>query len=263
MRRIRDPRQTWLDPDSLTLDDFAHHELTGAFEACPAGPAARQVTRDESTQTTIVVMSAKQCASCPLRKFCPIHRQADGRYELKFTDQARRRAARRREQDTEVFRERDTIRSGIESTNSPLKKTSREGEAPAEPRETSDMPTKNGSAGASPSLFQRAANSGLKNRLGLGKLRVRGRESVLRQLLLKVTGWNLLRTADSEALRTKVREQLAKLMETGCSPLSGHVQATIPPLHKSLWRAPTTSNTFPTRLPLKNVTPQPTTSFAA
>ncbi len=34
----------------------------------------------------------------------------------------------------------------------------REGEAPAEPRETSDFPHAHGSAGASPSFFQQAAN---------------------------------------------------------------------------------------------------------
>ena len=45
--------------------------------------------------------------------------------------------------------------------NRPLKMPSREGEAPAEPRETSDLPTKNGSAGASPALFQRAATVAL------------------------------------------------------------------------------------------------------
>jgi len=216
-----------LDPAALTLDDFAHHEVTGAVEACPAGHAPQQVTRDESTQTgvaaiTIVVMSAEQCASCPLWKFCPIHRQADGRYELKFTDQARRLAARRREQDTEVFRERYTIRSGIESTN-----------------------------------------SGLKNRLGLGKLKVRGRGSVFRQLLLKVTGWNLLRAAASETLRTTVSELLAKLLTTGWSRLPGQLSATLQPLRSPLWHAPTTPNTFPNRLAFKNVLSQPTTGFAA
>ena len=39
-----------------------------------------------------------------------------------------------------------------------LKNGSREGEAPAEPRETSDFPHAHGSAGASPSLFQQAVS---------------------------------------------------------------------------------------------------------
>ena len=43
--------------------------------------------------------------------------------------------------------------------NSLLKNGCREGEAPAEPRETSDIPHAHGSAGATPSLFQQAGKS--------------------------------------------------------------------------------------------------------
>ncbi len=47
--------------------------------------------------------------------------------------------------------------SSGERASSLLKNGCREGEAPAEPRETSDFPHAHGSAGASPSLFQQAA----------------------------------------------------------------------------------------------------------
>jgi len=221
-----------LDPAALTLDDFAHKEVTGAVEACPAGHAPLQVTRTESTETgvavlavaalTIVTMSAEHCAGCPLLKSCPIQHKADDTYELKFTDHDLRLAARRREQDTEVFRERYSIRSGIESTN-----------------------------------------SGLKNRLGLGHLKVRGRGSVFRQLLLKVTGWNVLRAAASEAVRTKVAERLAKLLGTGWSRRSGHLSTTIPSLHNAVWTAHTPPNNFRTGQPRKSRLPNPTTTFAA
>ena len=169
-------RAPHVDPQALTLDDFAHHEETGAVEACPASHAPRRVTRDEATHTTVVEMSATACASCPLRKLCPIHRTKDGRLELTFTDQARRRAARRVEQATPVFRERYARRSGIESTH-----------------------------------------SGLQNRLGLGWLKVRGRGAVFRTLLLKVSGWNVLRAATSAKLRAVVRDLIAKLLKTGWS----------------------------------------------
>ncbi|MDD2238053.1 MAG: transposase, partial [Kiritimatiellae bacterium] len=46
-------------------------------------------------------------------------------------------------------------------------------------------------------------NSGLKRRMGLGRLRVRGRSSVRNVLLLKVTGWNILRAVEGLALKTK------------------------------------------------------------
>lgn len=169
--------------EDLTLDDFAHHEVTGSVEACPAGHAPRSVTRDEATQTTVVEMPASICASCPLLKFCPIHRTPDGRFELKFTDQARRTAARRREVETSVFRERYAERSGIESTN-----------------------------------------SGLKNRLNMGWLRVRGRGAVFRTILLKVSGWNVLRASASEKLRAMVQEKLIKLLGSGWAWLFGQTR---------------------------------------
>lgn len=57
-----------------------------------------------------------------------------------------------------------------------------------------------------------STNSGLKNRLGLGQLRVRGRGSVFRVILHKVAGWNVLRAAASKTMRawvaTKVSETL-------------------------------------------------------
>jgi hypothetical protein len=46
-----------------------------------------------------------------------------------------------------------------------------------------------------------STNSGLKRRLGLGRLRVRGRKAVQHALYLKAAGWNLLRTAVALARR--------------------------------------------------------------
>ena len=97
-------------------------------------------------------------------------KRKDGTFELQFTDKDRRLAARQAEERTPVFREHDSMRSGIESTN-----------------------------------------SGLKNRLGLGWLSVRGQTAVSRKLLHKVTGWNVLRAASSEAIRAMVGAMSAKL----------------------------------------------------
>lgn len=46
-----------------------------------------------------------------------------------------------------------------------------------------------------------STNSGLKRRLGLGRLRVRGRKAVQHALYLKAAGWNLLRAAAALARR--------------------------------------------------------------
>lgn len=175
----RDPE---LGADELTLDDFAHNEVTGSVDACPAGHSPLQVTRDETTQTTTVFLSAATCASCPLLKLCPIQQTPDGNANVEFTDKARRAAARRCEEQTDVFRERYAQRSGIESTN-----------------------------------------SGLKNRLSLGWLHVRGRGAVFRAILLKVSGWNVLRTAASKKLCAMVQEKLAKLLGIGWTRPFGQV----------------------------------------
>jgi len=58
-----------------------------------------------------------------------------------------------------------------------------------------------------------STNSGLKNRLGLGRLRVRGRGSVFRVILHKIAGWNVLRAAASEKLRAWVKTQVAQTLK--------------------------------------------------
>jgi DDE family transposase len=62
-----------------------------------------------------------------------------------------------------------------------------------------------------------STNSGLKNRLGLRRLRVRGRGSVFRVILHKVAGWNVLRAAASQKLRAWVRTQVAQTLKGGGS----------------------------------------------
>ncbi len=62
-----------------------------------------------------------------------------------------------------------------------------------------------------------STNSGLKNRLGLGHLRVRGRGSVFRILLHKVAGWNLLRAAASATMRARMRIKVTETLKSGGS----------------------------------------------
>jgi hypothetical protein len=160
------------DPEALTVDDFAWDERTGTIDACPAGHRPTSCAHDATPATTRVEMPASACAECPFRKQCPIEKAHDGTFTLEFTDKERRLAARRGEEETEVFQERSAPRSGIESTN-----------------------------------------SGLKNRLGLGRLRVRGRGSVFRVILHTVAGWNVLRAAASQKLRSWVRTQVAPTLK--------------------------------------------------
>jgi len=153
----------------LTIDDFAVDERTGQVEVCPAGRVPLQVGYDAATTTTTIHMSAADCQACPFRAQCPIE-LGPSKCKVSYTDKQKRLEGRRREQETDVFRERYAKRSGLESTN-----------------------------------------SGVKRRLGLGELRVRGRRAVAHALYLKVAGWNLLRAAASGQLRGLVARALARL----------------------------------------------------
>jgi hypothetical protein len=72
-----------------------------------------------------------------------------------------------------------------------------------------------------------STNSGLKNRLGLKRLRVRGRGSVFRVILHKVAGWNVLRAAVSTKLRAWVSNEVAQTLNGAKSGPTGRVCAFI------------------------------------
>jgi hypothetical protein len=140
-------------PDDLTIDDFVIDEQTEQVTCCPDGQAPTTSVHDPAKGKTRTTMPAAACGRCAFRNQCPVQEGPDG-YHLEHTAKQRRVAGRRREQQTEVFRERYRRRNGIESTN-----------------------------------------SALKRRLGLGRLRVRGRRRVFQTLYLKVAGWNILRAS--------------------------------------------------------------------
>jgi hypothetical protein len=110
------------DAYAINSDDFVVDETTGEVERCPRGEQPLQSSRDETKGETIVVMEASKCDVCTHRDACPVRRRKDGDYGFRFTDKQRRLDSRRREEETEVFRERYRKRSGIEATNSILKR---------------------------------------------------------------------------------------------------------------------------------------------
>lgn len=70
-----------------------------------------------------------------------------------------------------------------------------------------------------------STNSGLKNRLGLGQLRVRGRGSVFRVIWHKVAGWNVLRAAAAAKIRALVAAAMARSLGTGAFARIGEPSA--------------------------------------
>ena len=105
----------------LNVDDFDIDEKTEEVVCCPAGHKPESSAHNSDTGKTKTVMSVSICGQCDFRKQCPMKKTRDG-YRFEHTAKQRRLASRRREQDTEVFRERYKIRGGIEGTNSGLKR---------------------------------------------------------------------------------------------------------------------------------------------
>jgi len=145
--------------DHLNVDDFDIDEHTEGVVCCPAGHKPVSSIHDKQTGKTKTVMPSSACSQCEFRKECPVEKCRDG-YCLYHTAKQRRLAGRRREEATDVFRDRYRIRGGIEGTN-----------------------------------------SGLKRKTGLGQLRVRGRPAVFHSILLKITGWNILRVSVCAKMR--------------------------------------------------------------
>ena len=109
------------DVDHLNVDDFDIDEQTEEVVCCPAGHKPTSSIHDKQTGKTKTVMPSSTCSQCEFRKECPVEKRRDG-YCLYHTAKQRRLAGRRREEATDVFRERYRIRGGIEGTNSGLKR---------------------------------------------------------------------------------------------------------------------------------------------
>lgn len=81
-----------------------------------------------------------------------------------------------------------------------------------------------------------ATNSGIKQRTGMGRLRVRGRPSVFNAILLKIAGWNILQAARSEKSREYVRNRVPWSLEEMISSAIEGCMRTIRDKFRSNWR---------------------------
>ena len=107
--------------EKLTIDDFDIDEQTEEVRCCPAGHTPQSSVHDKQSEKTTTVMPESTCGQCKFFEQCPVAK-SNGQYRLEHTAKQRRLTARRREVDTEVFRDRYKIRGGIEATNSGLKR---------------------------------------------------------------------------------------------------------------------------------------------
>ena len=107
--------------EHLSVDDFVIDERTEQVCRCPAGHEPLRSVHNPATGKTRTTLPAGACDRCDCREECPVRPGRNG-YELAHTAKQRRMAARRREQATEVFRQRYRRRSGIEGTHSGVKR---------------------------------------------------------------------------------------------------------------------------------------------
>jgi len=107
--------------EQLNIDDFDVDEATEEIVCCPAGYKPKSSEHNNETGKTKTVMPESACGQCRFFEQCPVEKIKE-QYKLEHTSKQRRLAGRRREQDTEVFRERYKTRGGIEGTNSGLKR---------------------------------------------------------------------------------------------------------------------------------------------
>lgn len=121
---IDEATATAMPLEKLTIDDFAANEFTGKVDACPSGRIPLNVLYNQgpNEDKTKIEMKPEDCETCPYREACPIEKTKKGKYTLDYTAKQRRQESRRREEDTAAFRERYAKRSGLESTNSGLKR---------------------------------------------------------------------------------------------------------------------------------------------
>jgi len=105
----------------LNSDDFNVDDKTEEVICCPAGHRPHSSEHHKESGKTKTVMPESACSQCDFFAQCPVKKVGD-QYRLDHTTKERRTAGRRRETDTDVFRERYKTRGGIEGTNSGLKR---------------------------------------------------------------------------------------------------------------------------------------------
>jgi hypothetical protein len=109
-------------PESpVTLGDFELDEAGESVVQCPAGECPVEHRPTRGGKATLACFDANQCDGCFLQGLCPAEPRGNQRV-VRFTPADVAVAERRVEQETPEFKERYKIRSGIEATNSELKR---------------------------------------------------------------------------------------------------------------------------------------------
>lgn len=117
------------EPDKLKLVDFEFARDQITLLSCPAGkkPVAQKreksrKSKSKSQRSFLVYFDLAQCQRCALVTDCPVKLQKK-QAVVRFSRAQLISSKRRREQQTDIFKEQNKIRAGIESTNAEMKKS--------------------------------------------------------------------------------------------------------------------------------------------
>ncbi len=103
----------------LTILDFEFSEEENCFTKCPAGHELHRAHHRDDRHH--IMMLNQTCRNCRLRSHCPL-RGDPMLLDLRITGKELRLAQRRQEETTQTFCDEYRIRSGIEATNSGIKR---------------------------------------------------------------------------------------------------------------------------------------------
>ena len=109
------------DDKVMTIGDFEVDDATEEVKTCPAGHTPIRSEHDPDTGKTRTEMPPDVCECCPDKERCPVIQTRNGCH-FEHTSKQRRLDQRRRNEKTEAFRQTYRRRSGIESTNSGIKR---------------------------------------------------------------------------------------------------------------------------------------------
>ena len=119
---VRGPAAEPAKENEKTLADFKIDVKTETpVVTCPVGHTPESMQQD-GKGTITATFSSIHCEQCPFKTSCPTQQNTDGSRMLETPVKAAKLARRRAYEQTEEFRKRYAERSGIEATNSELKR---------------------------------------------------------------------------------------------------------------------------------------------
>lgn len=104
------------DLNKIQLSDFEVASDCRQVLSCIKGHAPLECKSVGSRKAVVAIFSASHCSECEFLPICLVKRHKGGNYRLRYKRKAMATSRRRQEQETDDFKERYKIRSGIEAT---------------------------------------------------------------------------------------------------------------------------------------------------